>query len=43
MEETFRLKTPHVALYLKDPLGKKEDIYFGNKFYAQVVFNYYKV
>jgi hypothetical protein len=24
MEETFRLKTPHVAKYLKDPLGKKK-------------------
>ena len=30
MEETFRLKTPHVAIYFKDPLGKKKNIYFGN-------------
>ena len=23
-EETLRLKTPHVDIYIKDPLGKKQ-------------------
>ena len=39
--KTLRLKTPHVATYIKDPLVKKE-MYVGNIFYVQVVFDYYK-
>ena len=37
----LKVKKHHVAIYLKDPLGKKKIFILVTYFHAQVVFDYY--